>query len=423
MIGPMKSAIEMVRGAVMRDAGSFGDGELLGRYIERREEAAFAALVERHGPMVWSVCRRTLNRHDAEDAFQATFLVLVRKAATVAPREMVGSFLYGVAHRATLLARRTAARRRAREVQVTTMPEPEVAHRDQWSDVRPVLDQELSRLPDIYRVVVVLCDLEGRSRKEVAKQLGVPEGTIAGRLARARTLLSKRLRQQGIALSAGALATLLSSNAEVAVPGMVASSTINAAGVYAAGQAAAGLLSAPVAALTEGVLKAMLVSKLKIASVVMIVCLGCLGVPAAHLVFAAEKTDAREKADSSQTYPDVFAGKWTIADRDSLGPKRVLIDKNDDGWTIQTWDVIDDKEVASDKIKLDLLFETDSSGSRDENHRQAALKYGFARTSDKIANRYMTLRVEKDVLVVEWYNIYNDDRGHRHLRVEFKKAE
>ncbi len=161
--------------------------------------------------MVWGVCRRLLSHHDAEDAFQATFIVLVRKASSIVPREMVGNWLYGVAHQTALQARRTAARRRAREVQVTEMPDTE-PQQDRWADLQPLLDEELSRLPDHYRAVIVLCDLEGRTRKEVARQLGCPEGTVASRLARARAMLAKRLTQRGVALSAGALAAVLSQN-------------------------------------------------------------------------------------------------------------------------------------------------------------------------------------------------------------------
>src|SRR5436305_12300035 len=145
---------------ICRAVPSDGDGELLGRFVERRDERALAELVERHGPMVWGVCRRLLGHHDAEDAFQATFIVLVRKAASVKPREMVGNWLYGVARQSALQAR-TAARRRAREIQVTQMPDTE-APQDRWADVRPILDEELSRLPYHYRAVIVLYDLEGR---------------------------------------------------------------------------------------------------------------------------------------------------------------------------------------------------------------------------------------------------------------------
>src|SRR5271166_4956526 len=126
--------------------------------------------------MVWGVCRRLLSHHNAEDAFQVAFLVLVRKAASVRPREMVGNWLYGVAHQTALQARRATARRSAREVQVTVMPDAAAVRQDQWPDVQPLLDEELSRLPDNYRAVLVLCDLEGRTRKEVAGLLGCPEG-------------------------------------------------------------------------------------------------------------------------------------------------------------------------------------------------------------------------------------------------------
>ena len=179
-------------------AGGAGltDGQLLEELISRRDEAALAALVRRHGPMVWGVCRRVLrNHHDAEDAFQATFLVLVRKAASITPREMVANWLYGVAHQTALKARATAAEEGLRERQVTEMPEPAVTEQDLWNDLQPLLDQELSRLPDKYRVAIVLCDLEGKTRKEAARQLGVPEGTLAARLAQGRGLLAKRLAQ------------------------------------------------------------------------------------------------------------------------------------------------------------------------------------------------------------------------------------
>src|SRR5262249_2233965 len=146
------------------------DGQLLERFLARREESAFTALVQRHGPMVLGVCRRLLhNEHDAEDAFQATFLVLVRKAASIVPREMVGNWLYGVAYRTAQEAKAEAARRRAREQQVKDMPPRQAAATERLDELRALLDQELSRLPDKYRVPVVLCDLEGRTRKEAAR--------------------------------------------------------------------------------------------------------------------------------------------------------------------------------------------------------------------------------------------------------------
>src|SRR5262249_8074968 len=161
------------------------------------DDAAFAALVRRHGPMVWGVCRRALaNPHDAEDAFQATFLVLVRKAACVQPRDLVANWLYGVARITAHRARVANAKRRSRERHVPTRPEGPPAPVP-CDDLPPLLAQELARLPDRYRAVILLCDLEGRTRKETARHLGVPEGTVGGRLARARTLLARRLARHG----------------------------------------------------------------------------------------------------------------------------------------------------------------------------------------------------------------------------------
>ena len=151
------------RAALLHDGGGLTDGELLSRFLAGCEEAAFAALVRRHGPMVLGVCRRVLgNLHDAEDAFQATFLVLVRRADAIVPRDLVGNWLYGVAFRTALEAKVTRARHKAKERQVTARSGmqdvvEEAAQRERLQ----LLDQELSRLPDRYRVPIVLCDLEG----------------------------------------------------------------------------------------------------------------------------------------------------------------------------------------------------------------------------------------------------------------------
>src|SRR5262245_6995250 len=176
----LNRVIHTVRNAALDHEGAaLSDGQLLENYLQRREESAFAALVCRHGPMVWGVCRRVLQSHqDAEDAFQATFLVLVRKAHSIAPPDMVANWLYGVAHQTALKARSTAAKRRGREKQVTAMPEP-TFQQSEPRDELSLLDQELSRLPDKYRAVIVLCDLEGKTRKEAASHFGLPEGTVA----------------------------------------------------------------------------------------------------------------------------------------------------------------------------------------------------------------------------------------------------
>jgi RNA polymerase sigma factor (sigma-70 family) len=260
----MSEVIQHLRRAgLLQDAAEVTDGELLKRFVSRREPGALEALVRRHGPMVWGVCRRILgDAHDAEDAFQATFLVLVRRAASV--RANVGSWLYGVAHRTALKARANRAKRQARERSVTGMPEPAGTDQEVWDDLQPLLDQELSRLPEKYRAVLVLRDLEGKTGREAARQLGCPEGTAASRLARARAMLARRLARRGLALSGGALAAALSHGAASAsVPAPVLSATLKAVTLVAAGQAAAaGAVSGTVAVLTEGVLKAMFLNKL-----------------------------------------------------------------------------------------------------------------------------------------------------------------
>jgi RNA polymerase sigma-70 factor (ECF subfamily) len=287
-----------------KDTGSVSDGALLQLFISQRDEAAFEALVRRHGPMVAGVCRRVLrNLHDAQDAFQATFLVLVRKANSVHPREMVGNWLYGVALRTALEAKRAAARRRARERKAGEMPRANKGNAA-WEELLPALDEELARLPDKYRVALVLCDLEGKSRKEAAFQLGWPEGTVASRLVRARTMLAKRLAPYGRALSSGAVAGLLSQNAASACmsSGWIVS-TVKAASQLAAGHAANGVISANVAALIEGVSKAMLLSKIKIATaLLMSLVLGCYGL--GMLIQSTSDGASSLRAAASQPAPD-----------------------------------------------------------------------------------------------------------------------
>jgi RNA polymerase sigma factor (sigma-70 family) len=276
----MRTVIQHLRNAArfQNEAGET-DGQLLSRFIECRDEAAFAALVYRHGRMVMGVCRRLIHNHqDSEDAFQVVFLVLCRKASSIRPREMVANWLHGVAHQTALQARRTAARRCGRERQVTELPEPATTEQDLCRELQPLLDKELSRLSDKYRAAIVLCDLEGKTRKEAARQLGVPEGTVAGRLARARTMLAKRLRRHGFAVSGGALAVVMAQSAASAyVPTSIVTSTIKAAAMLAAGPVAAGAISGKVFALLEGVLKTMFLNKLKRVTVVLLMILFGVG--------------------------------------------------------------------------------------------------------------------------------------------------
>jgi RNA polymerase sigma factor (sigma-70 family) len=274
------TVLQHLRSALLaHDMRERTDAQLLEGFVNRRETTALEALVSRHAAMVWGVCRRFLvDLHDVEDAFQATFLVLVRKAASVSPREMVGNWLYGVARQTALKARERTARRRARERQVEDMPQPAVMDQDAWRDLAPLLDEELSHLPDKYRAAIIACDLEGKTRKRAAQQLGCPEGTLAARLARGRVMLAKRLAARGLAVSGGALAGLLSQRtASAAVPGGLLFVTTKAVTLVATGQAAAGVVSAGAVALAEGVVKVMLLNKLKIASAVLLVLAVCVG--------------------------------------------------------------------------------------------------------------------------------------------------
>jgi len=184
-------------GAVAADA--LTDDQLLRRFASDRDEEAFAALVRRHGPLVLAVCRLVLGgAHDADDAFQATFLVLARKAGSIRDPGLLGNWLYGVASRIARRIRSAVNRRQARERQVRRLPEFPQSAVAEISDLRPVLDEELRRLPEKYRAAVGLCYLEGKTNEEAARLLRWPTGTVKGRLARARDLLRQRLTRRGL---------------------------------------------------------------------------------------------------------------------------------------------------------------------------------------------------------------------------------
>ncbi|HEV3261721.1 MAG TPA: RNA polymerase sigma factor [Gemmataceae bacterium] len=318
-----------------RDGAGLTDEHLLACFIEHKDEDAFAALVRRHGPLVWGVCRRHLNHHDAEDAFQATFLVLARRAASIVSRPMVANWLYGVARTTALRAKVLAAKRRLRERQVAELPEPEAVPHGQgpW---RELLDQELSRLPDKYRAPIVLCDLEERSIKEAARQLGWPQGTVAGRLARGRKMLRGRLARHGLAAAGGVLSQKAVS---ACVPAPLQSSTIKAATLFAAGQAA----TAPVAALTEGVLRSMMLTKLKMVTVVLVLAAIAGGVGLFYRTQAAEPTRATESQpgkDEPAAEPGSAEETGTIPLPSSPMPGQALVHLDKGHLVVRTLDVM-----------------------------------------------------------------------------------
>jgi RNA polymerase sigma factor (sigma-70 family) len=204
------------------------DGDLLERFVNGRDETAFESLVRRHGSMVLSLCRRALgDDHEAEDAFQATFLVLVRNARTIRKRESLASWLYGVAQR---VARRAQARARQRSLvlhgEATVATGPDSDH-DRF-ELKPIVHDEVGRLPEKYRAPIILCYFEGQSHEEAARQLEWPVGTVKGRLSRARGILQSRLMRRGVALSLG-LVALLENEASGAIPDSLVEATVQLA--------------------------------------------------------------------------------------------------------------------------------------------------------------------------------------------------
>jgi len=250
---PEKSLVHLVPNLARCRHESVPDDELVNRYTHEQDEEAFTELVRRHGPMVLSVCRRVLrNSADADDVFQATFMVLARKAGSICPAGSVGRWLHGVAFRTAKEALRRAARRRAKESRVVPREEiPEAAP----PDVRPILDAELARLPRKFAQVLILCDMEGRTRPEVAAVLRVPEGTVASRLSRAREMLAARLTRRGVALTVGAVASVVAADAGAAMPPELLAGTAKVAFAFGTGKVA-GSVSPGALALANAILGA-----------------------------------------------------------------------------------------------------------------------------------------------------------------------
>lgn len=249
------------------------DGALLRAFLGRHDQAAFEALVQRHGSMVLRVCRRTLgDAHDTEDAVQATFLLLAQRASSIRKRGSLASWLHGVAYRMATHAKRAAARRRAHEAGARTAEPPDPAAQAAWRELQAFLDQEIEHLPEGLRAAFILCCLEYKSSADAARQLGVEEAALRQRLSRARKVLKERLARRGVSLTAVLAAAALGANgALAAVPRSLVASTVKAASLIATGKAAtAGLVPIKVAALIEGVQKAMFFTKLKTTAVVLL---------------------------------------------------------------------------------------------------------------------------------------------------------
>jgi RNA polymerase sigma factor (sigma-70 family) len=245
---------------------SLPDRDLLQCFVEQGDDQAFAALVQRHGPMVLRVCLQVLHQEqNAEDAFQATFLILSRKGRSLRKQGSLASWLYGVAHHAATDVKRSLARRRVRGTRTLPAATADPLAVLTVRDGQEILHRELSRLPEKYRAPLVLCCLEGLARDEAARQLGWPLARVKTRLEQARKILGARLVRRGLSLSGALAASVLSDQAaSAALPARLMNLIAEEAKLFIAGGATSSAISAQAAALTEGVLKAMLLSKIRV---------------------------------------------------------------------------------------------------------------------------------------------------------------
>jgi RNA polymerase sigma factor (sigma-70 family) len=292
--------------------GGLTDADLVERFAVHGDEAAFEVLVWRHGPAVLTICHRVLGRsHDAEDAFQATFLVLVRKARSIRRRQAVGAWLYRVAYRVALQAKARARRVAARERQGVVVQAVSAADEAADRDLRAALEDEVDRLPEKYRLPVLLCYLGGQSTEQAAQALGCPRGTILSRLAWARQRLRGRLTRRGLTLSTGAVAAVLARNAAPAATlTALVNSTLKVAKWFAAGSVGAGAVPPePVLSLTEGVIRSMFLNKMKVVALVFVVLV--LAGAGGSIWWHPAVGDAvhRDGAEANSTHAQAGAGK------------------------------------------------------------------------------------------------------------------
>jgi RNA polymerase sigma factor (sigma-70 family) len=291
--GPLPAVLEHLRKWASPEGVVLSDAELLARFAAGREEAAFAALMRRHGRMVWSVCRHVLgHEQDAEDAFQATFLVLARKAGSIRKGMAIASWLHATAYHIATRARRNAAIRRARESKGESMSVAQPISESAWREVLAILEEEVQRLSERQRAAFVLCSLEGKSLAEAARQLGWKEGTLSGTLSRAREQLGRRLARRGVTLTT--VLAGLAVSAESAAPAALIEKTFRAALAFAAGQSILGGVSPPLASLVREATRSLVVTKLRVLAVVLTAAVAAGGVAG----FVGQKPESKQEASA-----------------------------------------------------------------------------------------------------------------------------
>jgi RNA polymerase sigma factor (sigma-70 family) len=326
--GQLSIALEQLRGPLQAQALEFlTDGQLLERFLIERQETVFAALVHRHAAMVLSVAHKVLHdTHDAEDVFQATFLVLAKKAASIRRRQALAGWLYQIVYHLALKAKAENARRHAREKAARNMQSAEPDTNLIQSELQAVLGQELSRLPEKYRTPLILHYLEGKSKAATACQLECTEGTVSGRLDRARKLLCSRMIRRGFVLSVSGISTLLRENAATAaISPALQRTAIQAALAFMQGVIPANLAQAMPVVLAQGMLKKMVFAKIRAAAILMLG-VSALAAGAGALSYQAlaskAKDDALSRPESHATtqssQPAIAEGRTSVGDADDM---------------------------------------------------------------------------------------------------------
>jgi RNA polymerase sigma factor (sigma-70 family) len=303
----------------LASAEDLTDEVLLERFTSRREETAFAVLVRRYGRLVLGVCRRVLqHEQDAEDAFQAVFCVLARRAESIRQPGAIGSWLHAVAYRIARKAQAKRGRRPMPSDDLSDIPAAEESPDWTWQELRPILDEEVNRLPEKYRQAFILCFLEGRTNEQAATQLGCPLGTILSRLARARERLRARLTRRGLVLSSGALSVALATEATGAeVRPELAQATIRVAVAFAGGPTAARYVPPRVAALANGFSRSPSRPKRFRVALALLIGLSAVAVLAVVLLLLLRRPAARP-VPAPLTDRELIQGTWD-GDRAEMG--------------------------------------------------------------------------------------------------------